>query len=522
MPVLSLYSRGEYNNSSSKIGIPRKTGLSEFGNEQLCHSILLFNSRYKSYFRVISSNITIVGVAKKMSNESQEAANDDTAAVNAEEKKGEEPLAKKKRGASHQLTKDDCEDDGDEGSENNNEKLKQGFRRASDEVISKRKIYKISRTFHTTANATAPPATSTDKTATLVPASGKSNPFASINFSSSTESTKKVFGFGSASAFSSATSALSAGNGSSSFGNGSSGFEGGGGFAGVGTSGKSSGFGSSSGTESASGFVFGSKPSANGESGPSKSLFGNADESSNVKFSLSSSKSSDKNKNEVETTKLPDKVDLKTGEEDEEEIHSGRCKSFEWVVEEEEENNGGTDGITVDGNGVGDGKGSPTKTNPSVQSSTQFQATISSSMTNGDGDQKQKDNGSNSKKGATIEKSTADSSKSMAAPVEHRWMELGIGPVKILRSKSNPERLRLVQRRESSKMGPATKVILNIPLWKESSSERDRQALQYLRLTTIKDGKMCKYSLKFKENSEAGYFHHHLTDLIPLARKCFD
>jgi hypothetical protein len=54
-------------------------------------------------------------------------------------------------------------------------------------------------------------------------------------------------------------------------------------------------------------------------------------------------------------------------------------------------------------------------------------------------------------------------------PNTFRWMKLGIGPVKILRSKSNPERLRLVQRRESFKNGPATKVILNVPLWKESS-----------------------------------------------------
>lgn len=159
----------------------------------------------------------------------------------------------------------------------------------------------------------------------------------------------------------------------------------------------------------------------------------------------------------------------------------------------------------------------------SVQSSTQFQSAISSS--------KQKPTNIGSSNNDELEKSAPDAtqendagtatSKPSATSVKHRWMELGIGPVKILRSKSNPERLRLVQRRESSKMGPATKVILNVPLWRESTCERDRRAQQYLRLKTMKEGKMCQYSLRFKENADAGYFHHHLIDQIPLARKCF-
>jgi len=215
-------------------------------------------------------------------------------------------------------------------------------------------------------------------------------------------------------------------------------------------------------------------------------------------------------------TKLPEKVELKTGEEDEEEIHSGRCKSFEWVVED---NSAKTEGDSANGN--------KNKTNLSVKSSTQFQTAISttSSKDNGDDtDQKDEAKVADSATDAAQEKdadAAASASKDSEASVKYRWMELGIGPVKILRSKSNPERLRVVQRRESSKMGPATKVILNVPLWRESTCERDRQAQQYLRLKTMKEGKMCQYSLKFKENADAGYFHHHLTDQLPLARQCF-
>jgi len=223
-------------------------------------------------------------------------------------------------------------------------------------------------------------------------------------------------------------------------------------------------------------------------------------------------------------------VDLKTGEEDEEAIHSGRCKSYEWVLDDKIN---GADGSDMNSDKLSSNKN---KANLSVKSSTQFQAAITSSKpsngTSDDNDQsddakRTTDNGegANSASATTPQNGSsvdAAACNSTTATAKHRWVELGIGPVKILRSKSKPERLRVVQRRESSKMGPATKVILNIPLWRESTCERDRQAQQYLRLKTMKDGKMCQYSLKFKENADAGYFHHHLADYIPLARQCFD
>jgi len=481
-----------------------------------------------------------------MSNESTEIGKGDSTAGEVEAVSAEEPPAKKKRGASHQITKDDFEDGENDDSENE-DKLKQGFKRASDEVISKRKIYKVKRSFATrettsvdTENGVSatpkPPAneepttksggdSSNQSGSTMSTANGSSNPFAStILISSSTKKPtegdrppKKVFGFGSASGFGAAASGSSTGSGSSGFG-------GGGGFAGVGNIGKSSGFGSSGIAGTTSGFVFGSS-SSTASGGSTKSLFGNAG-ASGASFSLS--KESDTKKDSTSTntfgsatsTKLPDKVDLKTGEEDEDAIHTGRCRSYVWVVEDDDEKNSDSAGSNDDGDS---GKN---KANPSVQSSTQFQAAISTaSSSNKDkkengGVKGDKSDSSPAREDGT--EATASANKSSDEDVKHRWKKLGVGPVKILRSKSNPGRLRLVQRQESNKGGSASTLILNVPLWKESTCERDKQAQTYLHLKTMKEGEICQYNFQFKESADAGSFHHHLSEHIPRARQCFD
>jgi len=263
---------------------------------------------------------------------------------------------------------------------------------------------------------------------------------------------------------------------------------------GFGSSSSTSGFGTDTGNKTSGFGGFGSSSTTTASSSAPKSFFGSGANSS-ITFSFSKGADSEPAaKGNENPANLPDFVDLKTGEEDEEAIHSGRCKAFEWFIVGE--NDGGNSaGNETDHNGepaVNSAK------NPSVQSSTQFQTTISTS------------------------ESKDPSNKGGASDTEEgKWKELGTGPVKILKSKSRPARLRLVQRRESSKNGPATKVILNAPLWKESTCERDRQAQQYLHLKTLKDGKMCQFLLKFKESHDAGYFHHHLMEEIPLARRCF-
>ncbi|VEU37290.1 unnamed protein product [Pseudo-nitzschia multistriata] len=455
-----------------------------------------------------------------------------------------EPPSKKKRGADHQITKDDYDYDPDDEENDGaeaDERLKQGFSRAPDDVLKRRKIVRVKR-----PSAAPPPA---KVLAAAGPASGASgsNPFASTSLSAPSGNNgntsgngnpfagaklvssapdsaatsdpdpnpnptgtkggaekeketgpakKKVFGFGSASGFGAASSA----NGTSGFGSST-----GGGFAGVGSSG--GGFGSSSGGASGFGSAvssgggetkgfggFGSSSAApsslsNSNGGPTKSLFGSTG-SSGISFNFSKADSSADAKGKDNPANLPDTddLDLKTGEEDEETIHSGRCKAFEWTVPEDT----GAGTLAEAGADRGDAP-EPSKTkNPSVRSSTQFETAIST----GGGAKDSEGKGG-------------------------RWKELGTGPVKILRSTKHKDRLRLVQRRESSKMGPATKVILNAPLWKESTCERDRQAQQYLHLKTIKDGRMSQFLLKFREAHDAGTFHHHLVDQIPLTRRCF-
>jgi hypothetical protein len=416
-----------------------------------------------------------------------------------------EPPAKKKRGADNQITKDDYDaanDDDDATDEEKEARLKQGFKRASEDVLKARKIYKVKRpTANGTSSAAATASTSTTtSTATTASSSdngtaesststkSSSNPFASTSLLTTTSSSsaagsspaKKVFGFG-----------VAAANGSG-FGSSGSGFAGFGSAAASSTSTSSAGSSSfggvsslTSGSKSSSGF------GAFAEASGTKSLFGSGGgTSTSISFNLSSSSAAastnkDSSSEDANPANLPDTVDLKTGEEGEVTVHSGRCKSFLWVPAALDTSAKDPEADETD---------NKAKTTLSVQSSTQFQTAESSSTTK-----------------AASEEVAGD----------YKWKELGIGPLKLLRSKSNPSYFRLVQRRESSKMGPATKVILNVPLWKESTCERDRQAPQYLRLKTLQDGTMCQYSLKFKENADAGSFHHYLMDHIPLARRCF-
>uniref|UniRef100_A0A7S4EH26 RanBD1 domain-containing protein n=1 Tax=Pseudo-nitzschia australis TaxID=44445 RepID=A0A7S4EH26_9STRA len=485
-----------------------------------------------------------------MANEDSTESAQENISEQDQQQQQQEPPAKKKRGADNQITKDEYDDDSD-GDGDGDERLKQGFKKASEETLKKRKIYKVKRPLSVptgaptngTSTASATEDKPVAKSGDAASSTTSSNPFASTNLSATSTSTsatstsnpfasatltaanpfastsltatateskttteenntrpaeKRVFGFGAASGT----------NGNSGFGSGTVG-----GFAGVsggfGSSSSTSGFGTSSLTGASGsktstlglggfGSASSSAAAATTTSGSStKSLFGTTGASS-ISFNFSSkmdSAAAAGGKGNENPANLPDTVELKTGEEDEEAIHSGRCKAFEWV--EVAENDAGD---TAENETVQDGA-SPSNSakNPSVQSSTQFQTAISTSE----------------------EKKDPSKKEGASSHDEDKWRELGIGPVKLLRSKSKHKRLRLVQRRESSKMGPATKVILNASLWKESTCDRDRQAQQYLHLKTIKDGKMCQYLLKFKEVHDAGLFHHHVMDQIPLARPCF-
>ena len=337
---------------------------------------------------------------------------------------------------------------------------------------------------------------------------------------------KKVFGFGSGGGgggFGSTTTAAAAAAAAASTSSSSmvvAGAEGSttkvsGGFGGVGggfgsigstSSNTSTGFGSATGN--AKGWFEGGSVSSNNGGSP----FGGGATSSTIQFNFSSNNNNNNAAGENgaaaaagQLLELPDNVELTTGEEEEKVIHEGRCKSFIWVLDDKDETKDGSAGGHDD---VTDAAG---KANPSVKPSTEFHAAITnitksedSSSNNSTDKVDESDDKKDKDDTTTTENGVAAAAAEQKQP-EHRWQELGIGPMKILRSTVQPDRLRLVQRRESSKMGKATKVILNVPLWKESTCERDRQAQQYLRLKTFKNGKVCSYSLKFKESTVSLY-----------------
>lgn len=83
---------------------------------------------------------------------------------------------------------------------------------------------------------------------------------------------------------------------------------------------------------------------------------------------------------------------------------------------------------------------------------------------------------------------------------QQEWRELGIGPLRIL--KKDECHTRLVQRRETVPGGAGTKLIINVPLPKECTVAL--QGEKYVRLTTIEpSGKAAIFLLKVKTSREA-------------------
>lgn len=527
---------------------------------------------------------------------------------------GDTAPTKNKRTADRQITKDDEEED--DGEDDVGE-IKHGFKRASADVLAKRKIVRVKRPGGSTTTATttttaddadAKPSNpfaltaltgSSTATSTAVAATTNGNPFASTNLvatssvaapkeeeaaaavvvaaekkeeeSSASGETKqedqdssleesgpaKPKVFGSSSAFS---GFQTAGTG---FGFGSSNGGGSGGFGGFGTSSGSNGLNSSAngssgfgavvaggtafGKTSATSSLFGSSaaPSTTGFSSVSTTTTSNKGQSlfttgaSSFSFSLvkkpEDAKSDDGDDNDIDPEEeldvtaggnepvvhLPEAVQLTTGEEDEEVIHDGRCKSFHWVPkpEEDEEEKGTT---------------AAAPSNPSVKPSTAFEAAFSAPKVEKDkeepkeqtdedasGVKEMPSNGDVEKEEETGSKEALTATPAKDAPTEpaFKWQELGVGPMKILKSTTREGKIRLVQRRESTPNGNATKVILNVPIWKESTAERT--APRYLTLKTLVGSKVESYSFRFKDSSDAGYFHHYLTRSISKAKAAF-
>lgn len=89
-------------------------------------------------------------------------------------------------------------------------------------------------------------------------------------------------------------------------------------------------------------------------------------------------------------------------------------------------------------------------------------------------------------------------------PPETSWQEVGTGPLKVLQHVID-RKIRLVQRREVSPSGPATKVLVNAPLHIGGLAKTNvqRPTEKHVQWTTHVEGKAVTYLFKFKTAQEA-------------------
>lgn len=87
---------------------------------------------------------------------------------------------------------------------------------------------------------------------------------------------------------------------------------------------------------------------------------------------------------------------------------------------------------------------------------------------------------------------------------ETSWQEVGTGPLKVLQHVIN-RKIRLVQRREVTPSGPATKVLLNAPLHIGGLAKTNvqRPTEKHVQWTTHVEGKAVTFLFKFKTAQEA-------------------
>ena len=461
---------------------------------------------------------------------------------------------KAKRTAERQLTKDDEEGDDD------NDYVGAPFAKASAEVLAGRKIRKARRPEQAAAALTAPlvkpsvsngavspngaPSTATTSNPfanTVLTLSSNPTPTATTTATAATSTTssdgsaaeKKIFGSGFGSGF--AAAANSSNNEKNVV---AGGF--GAGFAGFGTAIAGTGTGTSASTDTTVGgfgaaaaaaasnkdsFVFGKSSStslftvpssaAPGSGGSSMFSFGFGKTSSTAATSNATSTGS-ANTSDSKTTPsmvLPDQVELANGEEQELNLHEARCKTYKWVPDVADDDADDNDGQTSSSTTTPK-EAAP----PSVPSSNSFQVGQAKEAT-----QKQKEEDTNDKASGPAAKSLSDTSNLDTTAASFRWQEIGVGPLKLLQDdESNPPKYRLVQRRESTPNGPATKVLLNLPIYRESKASLKQGQENYLSFCTIgPEGVTETYLWKFKEVAQARHFCRALEGVLVFAKSCF-
>lgn len=453
----------------------------------------------------------------------------DTTNDNQEEPKAEGKIedetstkdSKKKRVADRQITKDD--DDDDDG--NDDENIGNGgFRKADAAVLAKRKILRVKRGSYsipvavkntTTANGTSKPCEEEEK---------KSNPFATATLvpggkdtSGSSATAPKVFGASTSfTGFQTTTSSTTkpAFNFGSSFSNSSSGFGN--------KDSKGEKSSATTTTEEAApkwNFSFGKSTSSaatNGGNTPSTAFgaFGSSTTSKPFSFGAGASIAASST---ISTTgavvQLPENVKLTTGEEEESIRFENRCKTHMLVTLDD-----------IDPDAAADSSSSTTKNSINQQSVPPSASSITNSIKIDSGaaskenyeskeevkssektsESKEDISNNDSEKESKIcdEKPSSAKEEGQNKEQKTKWQEIGIGPLRLLRNKTSKEQLRLVQRRESVPHGTATKVIVNMFLWKESKIHRPSE--KHVQVTTLSAGKKSKtYLFKFKLQREA-------------------
>lgn len=396
---------------------------------------------------------------------------------------------RKKRTAERQITKDDPqEEDGNHEEETSTKEPCQDFPKADPETMKKRR----------TVKATFKPSLNQEKEEEET----KNNPFASL-----AQKTGSVFGSGFSGGF--GTAATNNNGGGFRFGSSNNG--------GFGSAAAGSGFqvAASQGANSSTASLFGSAFSgtaASTTSSLSESAFG----------STTSAKATS-----LTETQFPEHVDLKTGEEDEEVVFQVRSKAFVLVEKEElkpmptEVEDGAIHSVPPSSSNANaaakeDAKESATEETNAEQvneekskeskgedSSDKKKEPEASEETKVEDDSdKKKEPEASDKEDQKTE--TQENGKPKEAPESKKkkdWQELGTGPLRILRRKDGSH-TRVVQRRETMEGGAGTKLLINVPLSKESTVARPSE--KHVRLSTIEpSGTAATYLLKVKTKDEA-------------------
>ena len=420
---------------------------------------------------------------------------------------GNDTNKKAKRSADRQISKDDGEDNDDDDGDGTGGT----FAVASQDVLKGRKIFKAARTV---TGELDPSATRAKK---------KANPFAGVNLvgggtsASAPAGTTASNGFGTTTTTTTAVAAAPKVFGSTT------------GFAGFSAVPSGPGFGTSTaagvgstgtgGTDGKGGFVFGSgaastafggtpsngASSAGGFGAFATSISSSLDKAGTRAASNGGDDTADDQQHQVNPA-MADDYQVTSGEEDEKVLFEKRCRTHRWgtvptathdadqhMKEEKvlsvppsasytmlQQNNASSSGDDV------------------VATATETTATDTAKDTgaangheNGDTSTKEDASTTDTTKAATTSDSPEAASSSTAAAaaaatavVVGTWHEVGIGPLRVLRN-ATTHTCRLVQRRETTPNGPATKVLINLTLWKESTVKQPSDKhVQFMTLNT--------------------------------------